>query len=53
MTDAASIARELKIKLGTGGTYKNGLVILQGDHRNAVRDMLITKGIHADSIEVR
>jgi translation initiation factor 1 len=53
MTDAASIARELKIKLGTGGTYKNGLVILQGDHRDAVRDMLITKGINADSIEVR
>lgn len=53
MTDAASIARELKIKLGTGGTYKNGLVMLQGDHRNAVRDMLITKGINEDSIEVR
>ncbi len=53
MTDAASIARELKIKLGTGGTYKNGLVMLQGDHRNAVREMLITKGINENLIEVR
>lgn len=51
--DATLITRELKIKLGTGGTYKNGLVILQGDHRNIVRDFLIAKGINESLIEVR
>jgi translation initiation factor 1 len=53
MTDVASITKELKIKLGAGGTYKNGLVILQGDHRSAAKDFLITKGIKEDLIEVR
>lgn len=52
LIDAASITRELKIKLGTGGTYKNRLVILQGDHRDAAKDMLISKGINEDLIEV-
>lgn len=50
--DAASITREFKIKLGTGGTYKNHLVILQGDHRDAVKSMLIAKGINENLIEV-
>ena len=27
------ILRELKKKIGTGGTYKNGLIILQGNHQ--------------------
>lgn len=52
MIDAASITRELKIKLGTGGTYKNNLVILQGDHRDAAKSMLIAKGINENLIEV-
>ena len=51
--DATLITRELKIKLGTGGTYKNRLVMLQGDHRNTVRDILIAKGINQSVIEVR
>ena len=53
MTDVASITKELKIKLGAGGTYKNGFVILQGDHRSAAKDFLITKGIKEDLIEIR
>ena len=53
MTDVASITKELKIKLGAGGTYKNGFVILQADHRSAAKDFLITKGIKEDLIEVR
>ena len=28
-----SLSSELKTKLGTGGTYKKGQIILQGDHR--------------------
>jgi translation initiation factor 1 len=38
--DVQLIARELKTKLGTGGTYKAGQVILQGDHRESVKKFL-------------
>ena len=31
-----AIGKELKRRCGTGGTAKNGLVELQGDHRDAV-----------------
>jgi translation initiation factor 1 len=50
--DVQLIARELKIKLGTGGTYKAGKIMLQGDHRESVKNFLITKGFKKESIEV-
>jgi translation initiation factor 1 len=50
--DAQSIARELKTKLGTGGTYKAGQIILQGDHRESVKNFLLAKGFKQESIEV-
>jgi translation initiation factor 1 len=50
--DVRSIARELKTKLGTGGTYKAGQIILHGDHRESVKNFLITKGFKQESIEV-
>jgi translation initiation factor 1 len=50
--DVHLIAKHLKTKLGTGGTYKNGQIILQGDHRESVKNFLITKGFKQESIEV-
>ena len=50
--DVQLIARELKIKLGTGGTYKTGKIILQGDHRESVKNFLITKGFKKESTEI-
>jgi translation initiation factor 1 len=50
--DVQLIARELKTKLGTGGTYKGGQIILQGDHRESVKNFLIAKGFKQESIEV-
>lgn len=43
MIDVASITKELKIKLGAGGTFKNGSVILQGDHRSAAKTFSLQK----------
>ncbi|MDG6996618.1 MAG: stress response translation initiation inhibitor YciH [Nitrososphaerota archaeon] len=47
------ITRELKTKLATGGTFKDGTVILQGDKREAARDALISMGFPPDRIEVQ
>jgi translation initiation factor 1 len=47
-----SINSELKTKLGTGGTYKGGQIILQGDHIEPVKKLLIKKGFNEQSIEV-
>ena len=38
--------------MGTGGTYKEGQITLQGDHREAVKQFLIKKGFSEQSMEV-
>lgn len=48
-----SMVTFIKKRIGTGGTVKEGQIILQGDHRDAVRDILISKGYSEDKIEVR
>jgi translation initiation factor 1 len=50
--DVQLISRELKTKLGTGGTYKAGQIMLQGDHRESVKNFLIAKGFKQESIEI-
>jgi translation initiation factor 1 len=47
-----SIAHELKKTIGTGGTAKNGMIVLQGDHRSKVTEFLLTKGYPREAIEV-
>ena len=47
-----SISKELKIKLGTGGTIKDGQIILQGDHREAVKNLLVARGFKQELIEI-
>ena len=46
------ISKELKTRLGTGGTIKNGQIILQGDHREAVKKLLMTMRFKQESIEI-
>jgi translation initiation factor 1 len=45
-----SISSELKTKIGTGGIYKEGQIILQGDHREGVKKLLIKKGFSEQRI---
>jgi translation initiation factor 1 len=38
------LASELKRRCGTGGTVKDGVIEIQGDHRDAIVDELSRKG---------
>ncbi|HEX6646612.1 MAG TPA: hypothetical protein VF047_05485 [Nitrososphaeraceae archaeon] len=40
-----SILRKLKKNIGTGGTYKNGIIILQGNHQEYVKKYLMANDI--------
>lgn len=50
--NAKDVTRQLKISIGTGGTFKDGQIILQGDHREATKALLVKMGFKEDSIEV-
>jgi translation initiation factor 1 len=47
------VSRELKKKLAAGGSSKDGLVMLQGDHREAAKENLVRLGYSTDNIEVQ
>ena len=42
--DFKSLAKELKTKLSVGGSFKDDKIIIQGDYRNKIMDMLKEKG---------
>jgi len=42
--DLKQTAKYLKSKLGCGGTIKNGVIELQGDHRRRIKELLNSLG---------
>lgn len=42
--DFKTLAKELKTKLSVGGTFKDDSIIIQGDYRSKIMDLLIQKG---------
>ncbi|MBR9689481.1 MAG: stress response translation initiation inhibitor YciH [Candidatus Altiarchaeota archaeon] len=51
--DAKKISKDLKQKLACGGTFKEGRIELQGDHRKHVGKLLETLGFSKESIDVK
>ena len=50
--DLKEITKQLKTKIGTGGTFKEGQIILQGDHRETAKNLLAEMGFKEEAIEV-
>jgi translation initiation factor 1 len=46
------IAGDLKRKLSTGGTVKDGYILIQGDWKSEVKEFLVKMGFNESSIEV-
>ncbi len=49
--DMKKIAKALKNELACGGTYKDGVIELQGDHTKKIKPILIKLGFEENSIE--
>lgn len=43
-SDFKALAKELKTKLSVGGSFKNDQIIIQGDYRDKIMDILKQKG---------
>lgn len=46
-------AKELKHKLACGGSAKDGVIILQGEHREKIKSALVALGYPESNISVR
>ncbi|MCS7132587.1 MAG: translation initiation factor [Nitrososphaeria archaeon] len=50
--DLHKIAKRLKSACASGGTVKNSIIILQGDHRQKVKEILLSLGLLEENIEI-
>lgn len=44
LDDAENLARKLKRKLGCGGSARGGEILLQGDRRRELKELLLNEG---------
>jgi len=49
-TDVKSIGKQLKAELACGGTVKDGVVELQGDHQKKIKPLLVKMGFAIEMI---
>ncbi|HLC47129.1 MAG TPA: translation initiation factor [Candidatus Nanoarchaeia archaeon] len=51
--DLKELAKTLKNKLACGGTFKEGKIELQGDHRQKAKMILLGEGFAPETIQIR
>ena len=50
--DIKEVSKKMKNKFACGGTVKNNVIELQGDHKQKAKEALINIGFLAESIEI-
>lgn len=50
--DMKGLTKKLKAKFACGGTYKDGKIELQGDHKQNVKNVLIEMNFAPETIQV-
>lgn len=48
--DFKKLAKELKVTLGVGGSFKNDKIIIQGDYRDQIMTILKEKGFNVKRV---
>ena len=51
--DMKDIAKKLKAKFACGGTFKDGVVELQGDHTQNIKKALADLGFAQESVDIK
>lgn len=51
--DLEALAKTLKAKLACGGTIKDNIIELQGDHKNKVKEILVQTGFAPETIIIQ
>jgi translation initiation factor 1 len=51
--DINSLTTKLKNKCACGGTTKDGIIELQGDHRRRIKDLLLKEGYDSTNIDIQ
>ncbi len=49
ITNIKDLTKKLKTKIACGGTYKDGVIELQGDHTEKVKEILLKEGFPEES----
>lgn len=49
--DIKDVAKKLKMKRACGGTVKNKVIELQGNHKGFIKPILVTEGFTEEQIE--
>lgn len=49
-SDFKKLAKELKTRLSVGGSFKNDQIIIQGDYRDKIMDILKEKGFNVKRV---
>ena len=51
--DIVALTTKLKNKCACGGTSKDGVIELQGDHRHRIKELLLSEGYDSSNIDIQ